>query len=98
VDLAGDVERGVREAARALRALGDVGAASFLFSDGERLYAHRSGRALFALERGDDRRRTRSIAIASEPLTDEAWREIEPGALLVVASDDRPRAERLSLD
>ncbi len=90
VDELGDVERGVVAAVRALHRLDDVGAVSFLFSDGEELFAHRLGRTLYALERGDDGRRTRSVAIASERLTDEAWREIDQGSLVSIRSGPRP--------
>lgn len=73
-----DVERGVSAAVRMLAALGDIGSASFLFSCGQRLYAHRHGRSLFTLERAD------GTAIASEPLSDDPWREVDEGALLVI--------------
>jgi glutamine amidotransferase len=47
-----------------------MGTANFLLSDGAVLYAHRFGRSLHMVER---RGSGAAIAIASEPLTDEAW-------------------------
>ena len=59
--------------------LAGLGSASFLLSDGERLYAHRLGRALYTLHRP-------GIAlVASEPLTDEPWHELPDGALVEIA-------------
>jgi len=78
VDEAADVERGVCAAVRALRALGDVGAASFLFATATELYAHRCGRALWVLARHD------ATLIASEPLSDEPWTEIAEGAVVAL--------------
>jgi len=70
IDAAGDVGRGVEAAVRDLHALGEIGSASFLLSDGERLYAHRLGRSLFVL------RRTGAVLVASEQLTGETWQEL----------------------
>lgn len=95
VDEAGDVERGVLDAVSELRRTRDVGAVNFLFSDGDTLYAHRLGRTLFVLERGDGSRRTRSVAVASERLTDEAWCEVEQGALLRIDGGPEPRVTAL---
>jgi len=77
------VTAGVTSAVRALHALGSIGSASFLFSDGDRLYAHRLGRALFATQR-------RGVSlIASEPLTDnDRWTEIVERQLVVL---ERPQ-------
>jgi glutamine amidotransferase len=79
---AGSVERGVIRAIAAMRALGDIGSASFLLSCGERLYAYRCGRTLFTRMRGT------VTMVASEPLTDESWTEIPELGLVVL---DRPR-------
>lgn len=79
------VERGLVAATRALHALGDVGSASFLFSDGARLYAHRLGRTLYTLAR------PHATIVASEQLTDEAWTEVPERALVEIT------AERASL-
>ncbi len=66
------------------RAREGFGSLNFLLSDGASLYAHRFGRSLFVLERGDDRR-TPAVFIASEAMTGEAWREVESGTLLRVS-------------
>lgn len=94
---AGDVTEGLRAAVRELRAIPRVGAVNFLLSDGEHLYALRLGRSLFVLDRTDDpRRRTPSIAIASERLTDEEWTEVAEGALLIVPGRTAPRVRVVS--
>jgi glutamine amidotransferase len=85
VDATGDVERGVMAAVRALHAFGEVGSASFLLSCGERLYAHRAGRALFTLER-DTMAGGRVVMIASEQLTDEPWREVPERAVVILTA------------
>ena len=84
VDAVGDVGRGVAAAVRALGSLGDVGTASFLMSCGSRLYAHRLGRSLYTLARGD------AAMIASEPLTDEPWQEVAERALIVLDTETAP--------
>ena len=78
VDDACEVARGITAAVRALHALGEVGSASFLVSCGARLYAHRLGRSLFTLTRGD------VAMVASERLTDEPWHELPERALVVL--------------
>src|SRR3569833_4158751 len=83
VDRVGEVTAGVTSAVRALLALGSIGSASFLFCDGDRLYAHRLGRALIATQR-----RGESL-IASEPPTDnDRWTEIVERQLVVL---ERPQ-------
>jgi glutamine amidotransferase len=82
IDDAGDIERGIARAIATMQSLGDIGAASFLLSCGERLFAYRSGRTLFTLARGG------ATLVASEPLTDEHWREVPESGLVVI---DRPR-------
>ncbi len=78
VDAFGDVARGISRAVRALQSISDVGTASFLLSCGTRLYAHRFGRTLYTLAR-------EGVAmIASEPLTDEPWREVGERELVVL--------------
>lgn len=86
IDEAGDIEVGLATAVRELHALGDIGATTFLLSCGTRLYAHRLGRSLFTLTRhgGADSRRTATVALASERLTDEPWHELPERALVVV--------------
>lgn len=86
IDDAGDVERGVVAAVRDLHALGPIGSSNFLLSCGVTLYAHRLGRSLFALSRhaAAETRRTASVVIASERLTDEPWRELADRTLVMV--------------
>lgn len=78
VDAFGDVARGIAAAVRTLDGLRDIGTASFLLSCGSRLYAHRLGRTLFTLERDG------VAMIASEPLTNEPWREVRDHELVVL--------------
>lgn len=79
IDAAGDAERGIRAAVRDLHALGNVGTASLLISDGARLYAHRLGRPLFVAHRDG------VAVIASEPLNEsDRWDEIAERELLVL--------------
>lgn len=64
--------------------LPSLGAATFLLSDGDALYAYCRGRPLFLLERRADSR-TDAILIASEQATpDEPWTTISEGTFLVV--------------
>jgi len=86
IDADGDVERGVTRAVRELHALGAIGSTNFLLSCGARLYAHRLGRSLFALARHatGETRRTATVVIASERLTDEPWQELADRSLAVV--------------
>lgn len=86
VDEAGDVERGLSEAVRELQALGELGSASFLFSCGTKIYAHRFGRPLHVLVRHTegDARRTPTVVVASEHLTDEVWTELPERGLCVI--------------
>jgi glutamine amidotransferase len=61
------------------------GSLNFLLSDGDSCWAHRFGRSLYVLERGAEpspSRRARAVFVASEPMTDEPWREVENGTLL----------------
>jgi glutamine amidotransferase len=77
IDEAGGAKRGIAAAVRALHQLGDVGSATFLFSCGDELYAHRAGRTLYT-SFGD------GIAmVASEPLSSH-WVEVPERALLVI--------------
>jgi len=89
IDRAGDVERGVRAAVATLHAGGELGSLNFLLACGQRIYAHRLGRALFVLVRhaGDDDRRTPTLVVASEALTDEPWRELPERSLHVLEDD-----------
>ncbi|MEO8698988.1 MAG: class II glutamine amidotransferase [Kofleriaceae bacterium] len=86
IDEAGDVETGVLAAVRALHAIEQIGSASFLLSQGDRTFAHRLGRSLFALVRhgANEERRTAAIAIASEQLTGEAWCELPERSVVAI--------------
>jgi glutamine amidotransferase len=97
-DHAGDVASGLAAAVRELGAIPRVGAVNFLLSDGEQMYALRLGRSLFMLDRtGQPGRRTPSVAIASERLTDEAWTDVAEGTLLAVSRGAAsPRVRTLS--
>jgi predicted glutamine amidotransferase len=77
VDEAGDAERGVAAAVATLRSIGDLGSANFLFATPTQLFAHRAGRSLWTLARSG------ATIIASEPVTDEPWREVADGALVI---------------
>jgi predicted glutamine amidotransferase len=98
VDAAGAVEPGLLVAVRELHALGDIGSASFFLSSGTRTYAHRLGRTLFALTRhaDDETRRTAAVAIASEALTGEDWRELPERSLVAIDEADTPRLRWLT--
>ena len=97
IDEAGDVERGLVAAVRVLHAIGDLGSASFLFSCGTRIYAHRLGRPLHVLVRHTalDPRRTPTVVVASERLTDEVWTELPERTLCVVEDVGGAPAVRL---
>jgi predicted glutamine amidotransferase len=86
IDEAGDFEAGVLAAVRAIHAIEEVGSASFLISQGERTYAHRLGRSLFALVRhaANEERRTAAIVVASEQLTGEAWQELPERSVVAI--------------
>jgi glutamine amidotransferase len=78
IDDAADVGAGVAQAVRELHALPEPGSVSFLLSCGHRLYAHRLARSLFVLVRPD------ATLVASEPFTDEPWRELADRELVVL--------------
>ena len=86
IDRAADIERGVIAAVRDLHAAGDLGSLSFLLSCGERIYAHRLGRGLYVVTRHDAGEPS-SLLVASEPLTDEPWRELPERSLHVLEAD-----------
>lgn len=93
VDEAADVERGVTDAVRELRAIAELGSVNFLFSDGARLFAYRQGRSLFAFACLD----TGVAAIASEPMSGAAWTEIEEGTLVALDAETA-RLRRIELE
>jgi predicted glutamine amidotransferase len=78
IDSAGDIERGVVRAIRALQALGEIGSANFLLASETRVYAYRQGRSLFTLARAG------VAMVASERLTDEDWLEVPERALVIL--------------
>lgn len=85
-----DVQAGLAIGVRALARLGRRASATFLLSDGVRLFAYRQGRSLYALAR-DRGTRASSVCVASEPLTDEEWLEVPEGTLVAVEAATRPR-------
>jgi len=97
VDEAGDVEQGLVGAVRELQSLGDLGSASFLFSCGTKIYAHRFRRPLHVLVRHTelDPRRTPTVVVASERLTDETWSALPERAFCVI--EDRLGAPALRM-
>lgn len=91
IDEARDVASGLHAGVRELCAIPDVGAATFLCSDGRTLFAFVLGRSLYVLDRVPDARvgasrRTPAVLVASEPPTSEPWRAIEPGTLVPIAA------------
>jgi glutamine amidotransferase len=91
----GAVDAALGSATRALTAR--EGAANFLLSDGQVLFAFRWGRTLHVLERGGERR-TAAVVVASTPTTDEAWREVEEGTLLRIDGGGNPRMRVIEMD
>jgi predicted glutamine amidotransferase len=89
------LDRALGSALAEARALPSLGPASFLLSDGEVLYVHRAGRALFALHRGvtatEPTPRREALTFASERMTDERWEEVPEGTLLSVETRGAPR-------
>jgi predicted glutamine amidotransferase len=82
---------GLRRAIRAAAQCGPLSGLSFLFSNGEYLYAYRLG--LSALYW---RARDGEILVASERLSDDHWHELRQDVLLTMKpGDDEPHAERL---
>jgi predicted glutamine amidotransferase len=67
------------------------GAATFLCSDGDVLYAFRHGRTLHVLERAASAHEAAAVLVSSEPLTDEPWRAVAEGTLLRVDGGREPR-------
>lgn len=85
---AGAIEAALGEAARTITS--GPGAANFLLSDGEVLFAFRWGRTLHVLERGGGRR-TPAVLIASTPTTSETWSELPEGSLVRIDGGSQPR-------
>jgi glutamine amidotransferase len=91
---ANDPTNGLRYAVRATIERFPFSSLSFLFSDGEKLYAYRLGHCdLHWLARPDGQ-----LLVASEPVTeDERWHAVKQDVLLVLdpREPDQPHAERL---
>jgi predicted glutamine amidotransferase len=69
-----DTDRALIAALHQLRAHPTLGACTFLLSDGERLYAYRSGRSLFLLERTpSDAVRMERESIETGAVVETAW-------------------------
>lgn len=79
-----ETDRVIASCVRACRARAGFGSFNFLLSEGSACWVHRFGRGLFLLERGGDGRRARAAFVASEPTTEEPWRELADGTLLRV--------------
>jgi predicted glutamine amidotransferase len=79
IDELGDTELGITAAVKLLHGFSNLGSATFLLGDGERLFAHRLGRTLFTASREG------ATIIASEPLGDrDPWSEVAERELLVL--------------
>jgi predicted glutamine amidotransferase len=89
VDETNDVSHGLALAAAELQRRTVIGSASFLFSDGERMFAFRQGRTLFAASR------EHAAVVASEPLTAESWTELREGSLTELSSEGQYRAREV---
>lgn len=78
VDVAADArtDAALADAVRAALGRERFGAANFLLTDGATLYAHRWGRTMHVAEG------TRGALVASEAITDDAWRGVDEGTLL----------------
>jgi glutamine amidotransferase len=77
----------LHEATQVIRS--QPGAANFLCSDGEVLYAFRYGRSLHLLQRSGGRRQA-AVIVASERPTDEPWDEVAEGTLLRIDGGAAP--------
>lgn len=80
LDERGDAEMAVMDAIAEIRSIPEFGSASFLFSDGATLFAYRQGRSLFF----GTCARAGVTLIASEPLGDSTFHEVEEGELLTI--------------
>lgn len=96
------IDQTLREATRELDLLPQFGTASFLLSDGNVLYAHRLGAPLYLLQRtvSDESgcpecAGNPSVAVTTEPITDEDWILLDDGDLIRIARDSGPTWERL---
>lgn len=91
----GRIEQTLRKATRELELVPNFGEASFLLSDGNALYAHQLRAPLYLLqrpalrERGEEPRNP-SVAVASEPTTDDVWTPLQNGDLIRIARGSEP--------
>lgn len=89
----GAVDAALRAAVADLCADPGFGAANFLLSDGDVLYAHRHGRTLHIIERRG------LVMLASEVLADgtaASWQEITDGTLLRIDAGRQPQVRWLA--
>lgn len=99
---AGNVDGALRAATRAMTSRPQFGTASFLLSNGTTLYAHRLGAPLHLLQRRaidvatcEECGHSPCIAVATEPVTDEAWIALADGDLVRIDRDPAPHWRRL---
>jgi predicted glutamine amidotransferase len=67
------------------------GAATFVCTDGDVLYAFRNRRTLHVLERTAGAHGSAAVLVASERITDEPWHMVAEGTLLRVDGGPEPR-------
>jgi glutamine amidotransferase len=98
LDESPDPDAVLTDVAEACRARARFGSFNFLLSDGTHVWVHRFGRGLFTLERGDagGGARTPAVFVASEPMTDEPWRELDDGSLHRIERAPALRVVRLA--
>lgn len=89
------MDQALRKATRELEVVPHFGEASFLLSDGNTLYAHQLRAPLYLLQRPTlseriEDLRDPSIAVASEPTTDDVWAPLHDGDLMRSARDSEP--------
>ncbi len=89
-----DVEPIVADVAATCRRRERFGSFNFLLSEGARVWVHRFGRGLYVLERSGAAR-TPAVFVASEPMTEERWRELDDATLHRIDRNAEPRLERV---
>ena len=72
----------VASVVRELSERSGVGSFNFVMANGDVLYCNRFGRSLYLLERPASVECVRTVLVASEPITDEAWRPLSDGTLV----------------
>ncbi|MDH4189395.1 MAG: class II glutamine amidotransferase [Betaproteobacteria bacterium] len=78
----GDIVAAITPLVRELRALGEF---NFILSNGEHLFVHAHTR-LHSLEASRKETRAAYVLLATQPLTREGWRPLQPGAIRVYRS------------